>query len=54
MHEAGIDEVVRNAVFNKPILAICVGMQALMQRSEENGGADALGILQVQSNAFQK
>jgi glutamine amidotransferase len=44
MHEAGIDDVVRNAVFNKPVLAICVGMQALMQRSEENGGADALGI----------
>ncbi len=44
MHEAGIDEVVRNAVFNKPVLAICVGMQALMQHSEENGGADALGI----------
>ncbi len=44
MHEAGIDEVVRNAVFNKPVLAICVGMQALMQHSEENGGTNALGI----------
>ena len=44
MHEAGIDDVVRHAVFNKPVLAICVGMQALMQHSEENGGADALGI----------
>jgi len=44
MHEAGIDDVVKNAVFNKPVLAICVGMQALMQYSEENGGADALGI----------
>ena len=28
MREAGIDEVVRNAVFNKPVLAICVGMKA--------------------------
>lgn len=54
MHEAGIDEVVRNAVFNKPVLAICVGMQALMQRSEENGGADALGILQAKSNTSRK
>ena len=44
MHEAGIDEVVRHAAFNKPVLAICVGMQALMQHSEENGGVDALGI----------
>ncbi len=44
MHAAGIDDVVRQAVFNKPVLAICVGMQALMQRSEENDGVDALGI----------
>ncbi|MBP7927377.1 MAG: imidazole glycerol phosphate synthase subunit HisH, partial [Acinetobacter sp.] len=44
MHEAGIDEVVRQAAFNKPVLAICVGMQALLQSSEENGGVDALGI----------
>ncbi|MGQ0441073.1 PD-(D/E)XK nuclease family transposase, partial [Bacillus sp. B-TM1] len=42
--EAGIDEVVRKAAFNKPVLAICVGMQALLQSSEENGGVDALGI----------
>ena len=46
MHAAGIDEVVRHAVFNKPVLAICVGMQALMQCSEENGGVDALGIFE--------
>jgi len=28
-----------------PVLAICVGMQALMQRSEENGGVDCLGLI---------
>ncbi|MEB3754606.1 imidazole glycerol phosphate synthase subunit HisH [Acinetobacter sp. MD2(2019)] len=44
MQDAGIDEVVRNAAFNKPVLAICVGMQALLERSEENGGSGALGI----------
>ena len=44
MQQAGIDEVVKNAVFNKPVLAICVGMQALMSHSEENGGSEALGI----------
>lgn len=27
----------------KPVLAICVGMQALMNRSEENGGVECLG-----------
>lgn len=52
MHKAGIDDVVRHAVFNKPVLAICVGMQALMQRSEENGGADALGIFEGEVKRF--
>lgn len=44
MQQAGIDEVIKNAVFNKPVLAICVGMQALMTHSEENDGSEALGI----------
>lgn len=30
----------------KPVLAICVGMQALMQRSEENNGVDCLALIQ--------
>lgn len=29
----------------KPVLAICVGMQALLDSSEENGGVPCLGIL---------
>ncbi|XID74768.1 imidazole glycerol phosphate synthase subunit HisH [Alkanindiges sp. WGS2144] len=44
MQEVGVDEAVRQAVFNKPVLAICVGMQALMQRSQENGGVGCLSI----------
>lgn len=52
MQEAGIDEVVRQAAFNKPVLAICVGMQALMQHSEENGGVDALGIFKGSVKRF--
>ena len=30
---------------HKPVLAICVGLQALMDRSDENGGVDCLGLL---------
>lgn len=45
MQEAGIDEVVKQAVFNKPVMAICVGMQALFERAEENDGVDCLNIL---------
>ncbi len=29
----------------KPVLGICVGMQALMSHSEENGGVDGIGVL---------
>lgn len=42
----GIDRVVRDVIASgKPLLAICVGMQALMQHSEENNGVDCLSIL---------
>ncbi|MEM9758750.1 MAG: imidazole glycerol phosphate synthase subunit HisH [Pseudomonadota bacterium] len=30
---------------HKPVLAICVGMQALMKRSEENEGVECLGLI---------
>lgn len=30
---------------NKPFLGICLGMHALLEHSEENGGIDGLGIL---------
>ena len=36
MQAAGIADAVKTAVFNKPVMAICVGMQALFQQSEEN------------------
>ncbi|WP_210397245.1 imidazole glycerol phosphate synthase subunit HisH [Motiliproteus sediminis] len=40
----GIDTVVRDAIASgKPFLAICVGIQALMNHSEENGGVDCIG-----------
>jgi len=42
----GIDGVVNDVIASgRPLLGICVGMQALMQRSEENGGVDCLGVL---------
>lgn len=38
------DDSVRQVIQSgKPLLAICIGMQALMQHSEENGGVDCLG-----------
>jgi glutamine amidotransferase len=42
----GFDKLLREQIATgKPVLAICVGMQSLMERSEENGGVDCIGIL---------
>src|SRR5690606_27453265 len=40
----GFDQVVLEAVKSKPVLGICVGMQAMMEYSEENGGVECLGV----------
>ena len=41
----GVDDWVREAVAEKPLLGICVGMQALMASSEENEGTEGIGLL---------
>lgn len=41
----GLDEVVQQVAASKPLLGICVGMQAMMEHSEENGGVDCLEVL---------
>ena len=49
----GIDGVVNDVIASgRPLLGICVGMQALMQHSEENGGVDCLGVLPGQVKFF--
>ena len=40
----GVDQVVAEVAATKPMLAICVGMQALMNSSEENNGVNCLGL----------
>ena len=45
-----LDQVLN--VDRKPVLAICVGMQALMSHSEENGGVACLDILPGQVAFF--
>ena len=41
----GLDEVLLECVNNKPFLGICLGLQSLMQESEENDGTSGLGII---------
>lgn len=42
----GIDALLREQSKLKPVLAICVGMQALLQHSEENDGVDCIGLIE--------
>ncbi len=48
----GLREVIHEAAQNKPFLGVCVGMQALFEHSEENGGTSCLGILPGAVHAF--
>ncbi|WP_257296998.1 imidazole glycerol phosphate synthase subunit HisH [Endozoicomonas sp. YOMI1] len=50
----GVDEVVREVVATRPLLGICVGMQVLLDHSEENGGVECLGLLSGEVKFFGK
>lgn len=41
----GLVEALRAAAGTRPLLGVCVGMQALLDSSEENEGVDCLGLL---------
>lgn len=42
--ESGLKEAVLRALANKPVLAVCIGMQMLFERSDENDCA-GLGLM---------
>lgn len=42
--EHHVRQAVLEAAESKPFLGICMGLQVLMQHSEENGGTDLLGL----------
>lgn len=48
----GIDELVREVSADRPLLGICVGMQALMSRSEENGWVDCIDLFPSEVRFF--
>ena len=48
----GVDALVREVSRDRPFLGICVGMQELMARSEENGGVDGIGLFPSEVRYF--
>ena len=52
LREFELLETVREVSAQKPFLAVCVGMQALMDFSEENDGVDCLGLFKGKVRYF--
>ena len=50
----GLAEAVEVAYRNKPFLGICMGLQVLFERSEENAGVDCLGLIPGVVRAFDR
>lgn len=47
-----VDTLVREVSRDRPFLGICVGMQSLMSRSEENNGVDCIGLFPSEVRYF--
>ena len=45
LKKTGLGEVVVQAAASRPVLGVCLGMQALLSKSEENQGTECLDIL---------
>ncbi len=48
----GLAESIHKAASEKPFLGICMGMQVLLEHSEENNGTECLGLLKGTVNSF--
>ncbi len=53
LHERRLTPALREAARTRPFLGICMGMQVLLERSEENEGVDLLGWFPGQVRRFQ-
>ena len=45
LKRSGLDEVIAQVAAAKPLLGVCLGMQALLDVSEENQGTECLGVI---------
>ncbi|HIO91697.1 MAG TPA: imidazole glycerol phosphate synthase subunit HisH [Leucothrix mucor] len=52
LSNAGLIDVVREAAASKPFLGICMGMQVLLEHSEEHDGIDCIGVYKGNTHAF--
>lgn len=46
LHRLELTDLLHTAIKRKPLLGVCLGMQVLLEFSEENGGVPALGLIE--------
>ncbi|GAB4266114.1 MAG: imidazole glycerol phosphate synthase subunit HisH [Methylomicrobium sp.] len=54
LQASGLDRVIKKVAEEKPLLGICLGMQALLTESEESGSTDCLNIIPGQVRRFSE
>ncbi|MDX1519334.1 MAG: imidazole glycerol phosphate synthase subunit HisH [Gammaproteobacteria bacterium] len=54
LQEQGLDDCIREVVSQKPFLGICLGLQSLMETSDEDGGTPGLHLFSGQVVRFQE
>lgn len=52
--ERGVGKAVADSLSEKPSLGICIGLQALFDRSDEDGGVDGLGLFRGRVRHFRE
>jgi len=52
LNDAGLDQTIKAMIGTRPFMGICMGLQVLLSRSEENGGVDCLDLLPGQVKRF--
>ena len=54
LQSTGLTEVISQVAQTRPLLGVCLGMQALLSNSEENGGTECLNLIPGQVIHFEK
>ncbi len=54
LQETGLTAVITEVAQTKPLLGVCLGMQAMLSNSEENGGTECLNLIPGQVIHFAK
>ncbi|MDA3921788.1 MAG: imidazole glycerol phosphate synthase subunit HisH [Salinisphaera sp.] len=54
LHRLELDDMLREQIGVKPLMGVCLGIEALMTHSEESGGVDCLGAFPGNTVHFAK